>query len=139
MNKTDITTMDDVRLLVNTFYDKVRDDSSLSPIFESKIQDRWPEHLNKMYRFWQTVLLGEHTYKGSPFIPHATLPVQLVHFETWLSLFNTTVDDLFKGPKADRAKWQGQRMAEMFHSKIKYYKNNSAIPILWKNGDIKTN
>ena len=45
-------------------------------------------------------------------------------------LFNKTVDDLFEGEKAERAKWQGQRMAEMFHSKIEYYKDNSATPLL---------
>ena len=45
-------------------------------------------------------------------------------------LFKTTVDELFEGEKAERMKWQGQRMAEMFHSKIEYYKNNPSIPLL---------
>jgi hemoglobin len=40
------------------------------------------------------------------------------------------VDELFEGEKATQAKWQGQRMAEMFHSKIEYYKNNTSIPLL---------
>ena len=83
-----------------------------------------------MYNFWQTVLLEEHTYYGSPFVPHAKLPVELEHFDKWLLLFNSTVDDLFEGEKAEKAKWQGQRMAEMFHSKIEYYKNNTSFKIL---------
>ena len=83
-----------------------------------------------MYRFWQTVLLDEHTYMGSPFIPHAQLPVSKEHFDGWLKLFYTTVDKLFAGEKAERAKWQGSKMAEMFQYKIEYYKNNPAIPIL---------
>ena len=128
--KSDISNLSDVKLLVDTFYDKIREDELLKDIFNTKIQDRWPEHLEKMYRFWQTVLLEEHTYYGSPFLPHAKLPVDLEHFERWLMLFNKTVDDLFEGEKAERAKWQGQRMAEMFHSKIEYYKDNSATPLL---------
>ena len=36
----------------------------------------------------------------------------------------------FKGKNADKAKWQGQRMAEMFQSKIEYYRNSSSIPIV---------
>ncbi|MBK5279749.1 MAG: globin, partial [Bacteroidia bacterium] len=64
------------------------------------------------------------------FVPHAKLPVEQQHFEQWLTLFYETVDGLFTGEKATRAKWQGERMAEMFHSKIEYYKNNSATPIL---------
>lgn len=128
--KNDIQNLDDIKLLVDTFYGKVRENSLLKDIFNNIIQDRWPEHLAKMYNFWQTVLLEEHTYYGSPFVPHAKLPVDLEHFDEWLMLFNSTVDDLFEGEKAEKAKWQGQRMAEMFHSKIEYYKNNSSLEIL---------
>jgi hemoglobin len=102
----------------------------LKDVFNNVIQDRWPAHLEKMYRFWQTVLLDEHTYHGSPFLPHAKLPVGIEHFNQWLNLFYETVDENFEGEKAERMKWQGQRMAEMFHSKIEYYKNNPSIPLL---------
>ncbi|MGV8992529.1 MAG: group III truncated hemoglobin [Flavobacterium sp.] len=128
--KKDIQDLNDIKLLVNTFYGKVRENPMLKDIFNTIIQDRWPEHLAKMYNFWQTVLLEEHTYYGSPFVPHAKLPVDLEHFDKWLLLFSSTVDDLFEGEKAEKAKWQGQRMAEMFHSKIEYYKNNSSVKIL---------
>jgi hemoglobin len=128
--KKDISNIEDIKLLVDSFYGKVREDEKLKDIFNNKIQDRWPEHLEKMYRFWQTVLLEEHTYYGSPFLPHAKLPVDKGHFDQWLNLFFATVDEHFSGKKAERAKWQGQRMAEMFHSKIEYYKNNPAIPLL---------
>lgn len=128
--KHDITTLDDIKLLVDSFYGKVREDYLLKDIFNERIEDRWPQHLEKMYRFWQTVLLEEHTYFGSPFVPHAKLPVVLHHFERWVKIFDETVDELFAGEKATRAKWQGQRMAEMFHYKIEYYKNNPAIPLL---------
>ena len=65
--KKDISNIQDIKLLVDVFYGKVREDGKLKDIFNNKIQDRWPEHLEKMYRFWQTVLLEEHTYYGSPF------------------------------------------------------------------------
>jgi len=128
--KKDISTFDDIKRMVDTFYSAIREDEMLGEIFNEKIQDRWPEHLDKMYRFWQTVLFGEHTYFGSPFLPHAKLPVDAEHFDTWLSIFNRTVDDLFEGEKANRAKWQGQRMAEMFNAKIQYYRNNSTTPLM---------
>lgn len=128
--KQDITQLDDIKWMVDRFYSKIREDDLLKDIFNRIIQNRWDEHLEKMYRFWQTVLLDEHTYMGSPFVPHARLPVAEEHFERWLLLFNETVDEQFDGPNAKRAKWQGQRMAEMFLSKINYYKNNSSIPIL---------
>lgn len=128
--RKEIENIEDIKLLVNTFYAKVREDDQLGHIFNDRIQDRWPEHLEKMYRFWQTVLLDEHTYYGAPFVPHAQLPVVKEHFNQWIELFFGTVDELFIGEKADRAKWQGERMAEMFHMKIQYYKENKSTPLL---------
>jgi len=128
--KKDISNITDIKLLVDSFYQAVRNDVLLKDIFNNKIEDRWPQHLEKMYRFWQTVLLEEHTYFGSPFMPHAKLPVDKTHFDRWRKIFNKTVDELFAGEKAERAKWQGERMAEMFNYKIDYYKNNAATPLL---------
>jgi len=122
--KKDIENLDDVKLLVNEFYGKVRQNELLQPIFDGVIQDRWPEHLDKMYRFWETILLDERTYYGAPFPPHALLPVGIEHFNTWLSLFYETVDEYFDGINADKAKGQGQRMAQIFHHKIDYLRNN---------------
>ena len=119
-----LLTLDDVKALVDTFYTKVRNDELLAPVFNARIQDRWPQHLEKMYTFWETTLLGNHTYFGSPFPPHAQLPVQHQHFERWMKLFTETVDELFTGEKADEAKWRAGKMAEMFELKIAHFRNN---------------
>jgi hemoglobin len=121
---TQILTLADIKTLVDTFYDRIREDELLAPIFNNRIQDKWPVHLEKMYRFWQTVLLEEHTYFGSPFMPHAKLPVDHEHFATWLTLFNKTVDELFTGVKAEEAKWRAAKMAELFEAKITHGRNN---------------
>lgn len=118
----DILNLEDVKLLVNKFYDKVRTDEVLAPIFNERIGYRWPEHLEKMYRFWQTVLLGEHTYNGSPFPPHAQLPVSHDHFLKWIELFTLTAEELFSGEKKDEAIWRAGKMAEMFEIKIAHYR-----------------
>ena len=128
--KKEISTIEDIKLLVDSFYGKARVDLLLGNIFNDVIKDRWPQHLEKMYRFWQTVLLGEHTYYGSPFPPHAKLPVEQKHFSAWLKLWYETIDEHFAGTKADEAKWRGDKMAIMFLSKIEYYRNSSETPIL---------
>lgn len=125
-----IATIENIRLLVDSFYGKVQQDDLLKDIFNNKIQDRWPEHLEKMYRFWQTVLLEEHTYYGSPFAPHARLPAGKAHFDRWLELFYETIDEHFEGARADDAKWRATKMAEMFQLKIDYYRNNPVKPVL---------
>jgi hemoglobin len=121
----DIITLEDIKTLVDTFYTKVQLHPVLSPVFNQRIQDKWPEHLQKMYSFWQTILLEEYTYFGRPFPPHAQLPVDATHFDAWLQLFTQTVDELFTGDKATEAKWRANKMAEMFQIKLAHFKGNS--------------
>src|SRR5690606_33459243 len=112
--KNDIRSIEDIRSLVDTFYGKVRNDATIGPIFNQVIEDRSPEHLQHMYRFWQTVLLGEHTYFGSPFPPHAQLPIDRAHVAIWSNLWHETVNELCNGETADEAKWRADKMAAMF-------------------------
>ncbi len=121
----DILKLDDVKHLVDSFYGKIREDLLLKNIFNSNIQDRWPQHLEKMYTFWQTVLLSEHTYYGSPFPPHAKMLIDKEHFDRWLQLWFETIEENFTGEIADEAKWRASKMAEMFQFKINYIREKS--------------
>lgn len=125
----DITTISDIRLLMDSFYIKVKKDSTIGPVFNERIGD-WENHLQKMYRFWQTMLLGEHTYHNSPFPVHAQMPIDTSHFNRWTFLWCETVDQYFEGAAADEAKWRGDKMAAVFLSKIMYYRSNNINPIL---------
>ena len=75
-------------------------------------------HLDALYRYWQTILLGEETYQGVPFPKHADLPLTHQHFDRWLSLFHQTVDELFTGAVAEHAKFRAIRMSEVFRYKM---------------------
>lgn len=130
MKNKDIATLEDIQILVNTFYSKVQKDTLIGPVFNEKIGDRWPEHLEKMYRFWQTILLEVHTYSGSPFPPHKQLPIEKKHFNRWMELFIETTDQLFEGPLAEEAKLRAQNMAEMFNYKIEYFREKGKNPLL---------
>jgi len=130
MKKKDIQNLGDIKLLVDEFYGKVRKDDVIGVVFERHIQDRWPEHLEKMYAFWQTLLLEEKTYNGKPFPPHALLPISEVHFNRWLDLFQETTEKLFKGEKADEAVWRARKMAALFQHKLEYIRNNPDKPLL---------
>lgn len=75
--------------LVHRFYDKVRLDPVLGPIFAARITD-WEPHLVRMVEFWGSVALMTGCYHGSPVVKHADLPVTWAHFERWLVLFRET-------------------------------------------------
>lgn len=128
--KKDITTFDDIKCMTDSFYDKVRKDSLLGPVFEATIKDQWPVHLEKMYRFWETVLLEKRSYQGSPFPPHIKLAVGKKHFQQWVALFTETVDQYFEGQKAEEAKWRATKMAEMFEMKKSYFDQSGSKPLI---------
>ncbi|SFS90396.1 group III truncated hemoglobin [Sphingobacterium wenxiniae] len=130
MEKQDIKNLDDIKRLVNTFYGTVQQDDLIGPIFNEKLEGHWPKHLEKMYTFWQTILLDEYTYQGRPFPPHAQLPIHQEHFERWLQLFDATVDSLFEGPIADEAKSRGHKMAALFQIKLEHIRQSPFKPLL---------
>lgn len=122
--KNDIENLDDIKLMVNTFYGRIQKNEVLGPIFEEKVGGRWEQHLEKMYRFWQTILFDEHTYSGAPFPPHARMPIDESHFIIWVQNWTGTVDEFFAGPIADEAKKRDTLMAAIFNSKLEFFKQN---------------
>ncbi len=88
----DETGIDDalIRRVVDRFYDRVRADAVLGPIFSERISD-WTPHLEQMYRFWSSVALATGAYNGTPMPKHMVLPVDAGHFDRWLDLFLQTV------------------------------------------------
>jgi hemoglobin len=114
----DITTEEDIKRLVDTFYASVNQDPLLEPVFNGHAQVDWPHHLPIMYQFWSSLLLGSASYKGQPFPKHMALPIGREHFERWLQLFHQTVDRLFSGDKAEEAKVRAQNVAYMFQYKM---------------------
>ncbi|WP_319520251.1 group III truncated hemoglobin [uncultured Martelella sp.] len=82
-----------IRAVVHGFYDRVRADPLLGPVFTSRIAaDDWPRHLERMCDFWSATLLRTSRYQGRPLPPHLAIPeLEKRHFERWLQLFAETV------------------------------------------------
>jgi hemoglobin len=78
---------------VHSFYDRVRADPLLGPVFAARIAD-WPPHLAHMCAFWSSVVLMTGRYHGRPMQAHAQLPVDVHHFDRWLVLFEETAQDV---------------------------------------------
>lgn len=121
-NKRDITTTDDVTLMVDTFYAHVNKDELLSPIFNDFSKVDWDFHLPKMYSFWNTLIFGKQSYKGNPFAAHIPLPIGGLHFERWLELFKNNIDEHFSGKVAEHTKVRAESIAHIFQRKLQYIK-----------------
>jgi len=115
----DITNLKDIHLLVDTFYAKVRKDQTIGLFFNERLEGRWEAHHKKLYRFWHTVLLRRPDYFGNPVPMHFNMQLKKEHFDHWLEVWCSTVDELFEGTIAERAKFRGKTIAKAFYSKIR--------------------
>lgn len=127
--KLDIQNREDIFLLVNTFYQQIKKDDLLGPVFNRMIAtEEWPVHIEKLTDFWETNLFGIPKFKGSPTQKHiqtdATFDhnIQQKHFDQWLLLWGKTIDNLFKGDLATRAQMAAHNIAEIQHMVIRRQK-----------------
>ncbi|KAA9038139.1 group III truncated hemoglobin [Ginsengibacter hankyongi] len=120
--KMDITDATDIANLINTFYDKVKEDEILGPIFNVQIPVNWQVHLPVMYRFWENAIFYTGGYTGNPMALHAhihkKIGLEAKQFERWLKLFNETTDELFEGEKAELAKERALSIARVMQQKL---------------------
>jgi len=125
--KRDISKRADVFLLVYTFYEKVRAETTLGPIFNDRIKD-WDAHLELLTTFWETSLFFtkklDKKYKGNPLKAHVKVDKSIdntiteLHFGLWLNLWIETIDELFSGDYANIAKRRARKMASFLYLKI---------------------
>jgi hemoglobin len=100
-----------IEKLVRGFYDRVRSDDLLGPIFASRISD-WEPHLQQICAFWSSVALMSGRYHGQPMRKHLRLPVDSRHFDRWLALFAQTARDLCPPTAADHFIERAHRIAD---------------------------
>lgn len=116
--KNDIRRVEDIKILVFTFYERVKNDDLLSTIINDQTIPNWSDHLALMCQFWQTILLNKEPYKGMPAKKHVDLPIGNQHFDRWITIFHQTLDDLYSGPVTEEAKFHAHKMAEVFRFKL---------------------
>ncbi len=118
----DIQTPADVERLVREFYERALADPVIGWIFVDVAKLNLEAHLPRIAAFWETILLGAGSYRGGAFRPHALLhakvPLRAGHFDRWLWLWRTTVDEMFAGERADMAKAHAQRVAKAFSARL---------------------
>lgn len=100
-----------VRVVVDAFYNAVRDDDVLGPIFAQRVTD-WTKHLAKMCDFWSTLTLRTGRYSGRPLEVHARIPdLRDEHFDRWLQLWRATIENHVSIHARHRFVYPATRMA----------------------------
>jgi hemoglobin len=123
-----------IKLLVDSFYARVRHDPTLGPIFTNAIAEHdWLAHVEKMYAFWSSVMLTTGRYKGNPVATHRTVAgLAPPMFSNWLDLFEAAAKDLFVPEAADRFVNAARRIAESLKLAL-FYRPDRAWPVDLRN------
>lgn len=101
-----------IATLIDRFYDKVRADDELGPLFNAAIHD-WASHKRVLRDFWSSLVLRSGRYHGNPMGVHRTLPPfpqQLFH--RWLALWRETAHEVFEPPVAELLTGTAERVAQ---------------------------
>ncbi len=121
--ETDLADRADVEVLLRRFYGRVFDDDTLAEPFAELRVKGLDSHLPVMCDFWETVLFRAGLYHGNALLVHRQLdnrhPLCANHFARWLTLWNTTLDEMYQGPVAERAKVQAGRIAKSMHRRLR--------------------
>lgn len=120
-----------IRAVVHGFYDDVRRDALLGPVFNGTIApDEWPAHLEKLCDFWSATLLRTGRYGGRPLPPHLRLPeLGDDHFRRWLRLFRDTVERLCPPEIASLFMDRALRIAHSFRLAVAFNRGQDTTAI----------
>ncbi len=120
--KADISNRADIERMVLQFYEKVKADKTIGFIFTEVVKMNWEKHIPLIVDFWETILLDNPVYTKNAMEVHYDLnnkmPLQKIHFDSWIHLFTSTIDDLFEGKIAALAKTRAKSIAAVMLFKM---------------------
>ncbi len=115
----DITTDNDIGVVVRAFYRAAIPDPLLGPVFERFAVD-WSRHLPKLITYWEHVLLGRPGLGTNTVAVHHRVqhvaPFDETHIARWVELWEDTVDEHYVGPVADLAKTRARQAGNALRS-----------------------
>lgn len=120
--QSDLCDRADVEALLRAFYSRLLFDDVLAEPFAQLRRVGLDAHIPTMCDFWETVLFRAGRYRGSALTVHRALhqrtPLAARHFVRWLTVWRATVDEMYRGPAAERAKVQAGRIAWAMHRRL---------------------
>ena len=117
---SDINDSADIKKLLACFYEVAAHDDLIGPIFSQLANSEL--HQEELCRYWEAVLLDRQDHGHHVFPVHIQFMERPQHFIRWLSLFLDTIDSLFAGKNAERAKVIVIRKSEEFQAVLEIFR-----------------
>jgi hemoglobin len=120
--KKQIASREDLVVLMEAFYRRLLVDEEIGHFFTRVVHLDLERHLPRLVDFWESVLFQSGGYAGDPMAVHIHLnglhALTGRDFEVWLGHFEATVDGLYEGEVAERAKQRARSIAMLMQIKI---------------------
>lgn len=121
-SKRDIETRADLEHMLAGFYAKAFKDEMIGRFFLEVVPLDLETHLPVITDFWEAIVFGHHSYRKNVMAIHQHIhhlsPIQKEHLDRWVQLFHQTVDEFFRGEKADLMKHRAASIAALMNIKL---------------------
>lgn len=118
----DIETRADIELLMREFYMRLLNDPDINYIFTDVAKINLEEHLPHLADFWEQSLFHTGSYKKNVMQIHLDLNekehLAPLHFDVWLTHFEATVSNYFKGINAEKIITRAHSIATIMKIKM---------------------
>lgn len=120
--KSDLQSRDDIERFVTAFYQRLLNDEQLAPIFVDVADIDLDQHKPLIIAYWEKLLLGGTEYRRHTMnihrAVHSKRPLRGEDFQRWLTFFTQTMDELYEGPLANRAKTIAATIADNMQASL---------------------
>ncbi|WP_288955890.1 group III truncated hemoglobin [uncultured Polaribacter sp.] len=125
--KPDISSRQDIKYIITSFYDLLLADKKMIPFFVDIVtQNHLEEHIEIITDFWNDILFDTNTYSNNVMQKHLDKNVfvkfKKEHFSIWVSYLFQTIDSNFIGEKAHNMKNRARSIATVMELKMGLYR-----------------
>ena len=112
-----IESSEDVKVLIDCFFERALKDELLSPIFHARAKEI-PDLKVRICLYWNQLVFKDTDDVSLPILQHVDLGLSYRHFVQWITLFQATIDDLYTGANAQRLHLLARTMSEELQRKM---------------------
>jgi len=122
-------TPENLRIFLSAFYDRVKTDDLIGPIFLDRLgteEDDWAPHMDRVVAFWSSVLLKTGEYHGKLVMVHNAMPnLSMDHFRRWMQIFMATAPEYYAVSPTCDLMIKAQTMMRTLHTSYEASKQRS--------------
>jgi hemoglobin len=108
-----------IRILIDRFHDRVREDPEIAPLLAEQVGD-WDEHVERLHAFWSAVMLGDGAGKSPTALDGLPFAVEAPFFDHWIAVFEEEAGRIYEEPVAALFRTKARRVGDSLKNALFY-------------------